>query len=143
MPSYETSVEVAAPPARVYAVTADVESWPGWSPTMDAVTREDDGPIRPGSTARVRQPKLRPATWVVDEATPDSAFVWHTAGPGYRVTGTHVLEPHQGDDDRTTVRLGVAMTGPLAPVLWALTGRTARRYVDEEAAALKRRCESA
>ena len=143
MPSYETSVEVAAPPARVYAVTADVESWPDWSPTMDAVTREDDGPIRPGSTARVRQPKLRPATWVVDRATPDSAFVWHTAGPGYRVMATHLLKAHPGDENRTTVLLGVAMTGPLGPVLWALTGRTARRYLDEEAAALKRRCESA
>lgn len=143
MPSYQTAVEVAAPPARVYAVTADVESWPEWSPTMDAVTLEGGGPIRPGSTARVRQPKLRPATWVVDEVTPDRTFVWHTAGRGYRVMATHLLRAHQGDEDRTTVMLGVAVTGPLAPVLWALTGRTTRRYVDEEAAALKRRCESA
>ena len=143
MPSYQTSVEVAAPPARVWDVTVDVESWPAWSPTMDAVTRDDAGPIRPGSTARIRQPRLRPATWVVDEATPERAFVWHTAGPGYRVMATHLLKAHKGVEDRTTVLLGVAMTGPLAPVLWALTGRTARRYLDEEAAALKRRCESA
>ena len=143
MPSYETSLRIEASPARVWAVTADVESWPDWSPTMDAVTRGDSGPIRAGSTALVRQPKLRPATWVVDDATPDTRFVWHTAGRGYRVMATHLLRPHEGVEDRTTVMLGIAMTGPLAPVLWALTGRTARRYLDEEAVALKRRCESA
>jgi uncharacterized membrane protein len=140
MPLYETSVEIEAPAARVYAVTADLETWPDWSPTMDAVTRQDTGPLRPGSTARVRQPRLRPATWVVDEATPDRTFVWHTSGAGYRIVAEHDIA---GEGATSTVRLAASMSGPLAPVIWALAGRTVRRYLDEEAAALKRRCETA
>src|SRR5689334_5214328 len=137
MPTYETTVDIAAPAAEVYAVTADVETWPDWRPTMDAVTRDDAGPIRAGSSARVRQPRLRPATWVVDDATPDTTFVWHTAGPGYRVTAEHDIAATAAG---STVRLAATVDGPLAPVIWALTGRTVRRYLEEEAAALKRRC---
>jgi len=139
VPSYETSVDVAAPVATVWEVTCDVETWPSWSPTMDEVTRTDAGPIGPGSTARVRQPRLRPATWVVDRVDDGRAFVWHTAGPGYHLTAEHLLEPR---GDGTSVLLRAVTTGPLAPVLWALAGRTVRRYLDEEAAALKRRCEA-
>jgi hypothetical protein len=139
MARYQISVDIAAPVAVVWAVTLDVESWPSWSPTMDEVTREGSGPVGPGSTARVRQPRLRPATWVVDRAEPGREFTWHTAGPGYRLTAEHLLEGHDGG---TAVLLRVIASGPVAPVLWALAGRTVRRYVDAEAAALKRRCES-
>jgi len=146
VPAYETSVDVAAPVATVWDVTRDVESWPSWSPTMDEVTLTGvspggppgDAPIGPGTEARVRQPRLRPATWVVDRVDEGRAFVWHTAGPGYRLTADHLLEPRGAG---TSVLLRVSATGPLAPVVWAVAGRTVRRYVDEEAAALKRRCE--
>lgn len=139
MPSYETSVDVAAPPPVVWSATCDIESWPRWSPTMDAITRQDSGPIAPGSSAQVEQPGLRPATWVVDEATPDRSFVWHTGGPGYRILADHRIEPRAGDG--SVVRLSVTMSGPLSPLLWALTGRTVRRYLDQEAAGLRAHCE--
>ena len=44
MARYQTSVDIAAPVAVVWAVTLDVESWPSWSPTMDEVTREGSRP---------------------------------------------------------------------------------------------------
>jgi uncharacterized membrane protein len=138
MRQYETTVEIGAPVHEVWATTCDIESWPSWSPTMDAVEHSDAGAVRPGSSARVRQPRLRPATWVVDDVEEDRTFTWHTGGPGYRITAVHLFEPR---DVGSSVRLLVVMTGFLSPVLWALTGRTARRYVDQEAAALKRRCE--
>jgi carbon monoxide dehydrogenase subunit G len=140
MPTYETSVDVAAPVATVWDVTRDVESWPSWSPTMDEVTLTAPGPLAPGVTARVRQPRLRPATWVVDRVEPEQVFVWHTSGPGFRLTADHVLAPRDGG---TRVLLRLSATGPLATLVWALTGRTARRYVDEEAAALRERSEAA
>lgn len=106
---------------------------------MTSVHREDSGPLRPGSTARVLQPRLRPAIWVVDELVAEKRFSWHTEGRGYRIVADHVFDAH---DDGTRARLQVSMTGSLAPLLWALTGRTARRYLDQEAAALKAHCES-
>lgn len=140
MASYETSVDIAAPVATVWEVTRDVEAWPQWSPTMDEVRLEGGGPVRAGSSARVRQPRLRPARWVVDRADADAAFVWHTGGPGYRITAEHLME--QGATV-TTMLLRITVAGRLAPVVWALAGRTIRRYLNEEAAALKARCEGA
>ena len=83
---------------------------------------------------------MRPATWVVDRVDEGRAFVWHTAGPGYRITAEHLLE---GREQGTRVLLRMVVTGALAPGLWYLAGGTIRRYVDEEAAALRQRCERA
>lgn len=142
MPHYETSVEIAAPVHEVWAVTCDIWSWPDWSPTVDSVTQADSAPITPigpGSTARVRQPKLRPATWVVDDVTEDRTFTWHTAGPGYRITAVHLFEPK---GDGTSARLEVHITGAASGLLRMLVGRLTRSYVQQEAAALKRHCEA-
>jgi uncharacterized membrane protein len=138
MPSYTTSVSIAAPLEVVYGVLADVPTWPQWSPTMDAVECRDPGPIRPGTTALVRQPGLRPATWEVDVVEPNRRFLWHTGGLGYRIDADHELAAHP---DGTVARLSVAMSGPLSRLIWAGFGRKIRRYVDMEAAALKRRSE--
>jgi len=138
MPSRQTSVDIAAPLATVWEVTLDVESWPSWSPTMDRVVRKGPGPIRPGAKVRVRQPRLPRATWVVDRVEPGRAFVWHSGGLGYRVTAEHLLEAHGSG---TRVLLRAAVTGALAAGLWYHVGDTVERYLDEEAAALKRRCE--
>lgn len=140
MPSHETVVAIDAPPRVVWDVTRDIASWPDWSPTMDEITPHGPGPVAVGTTALVRQPKLRPTTWTVDEMTPDRSFVWHTSGRGYRMTAVHLFEPTATG---TETVLRATVTGPLAPLLWALAGRTVRRYVEEEGAALKRRCEAA
>lgn len=141
MPGYQTSVTVHAPVATVWQVTRDVEAWPQWSPTMEDVTVTAGGPVVVGSTARVRQPRLRPTTWVVDHLVDGQRFCWHTRGPGYRLIADHLLDALP-DDAGTGVRLTVTMTGPLAWLVWLLGGRTIRSYVDQEAAALKRRCET-
>jgi uncharacterized membrane protein len=132
-------VDIVAPVATVWAVTRDIEQWPNWSPTMESIRREDAGPIRPGSRARVEQPKLRPATWIVDVADENWNFTWHTKGPGYAVTAVHRLaESAHG----CKVDLELHMTGVLSGLIWTLTGKTACRYLDEEAEALKCRCEA-
>jgi uncharacterized protein YndB with AHSA1/START domain len=138
MRTYETSVDISAPPAKVWAATIDIEAWPTWSATTDTVRRQEGGPIRPGSTAIVIQPKLRPATWTVREAVRDESFVWDTTGPGYVVTARHEIRPC-GDGSR--LRLQVVLTGVLSPVVWVVTGGVVRRYLDLEAVGLKRHCE--
>ena len=106
---------------------------------MDEVTPLAAGPVRVGSEVRVRQPKLRPAVWTVLELAEDAAFVWRTGGRGYEIVAGHYLTT---EGAATTVRLTVAMSGLLAPALWPLTGATVRRYVEQEAAALKAHCEA-
>lgn len=141
MPRYETVVTIAAPAAVVWQVTHDVASWPQWSPTMDEVSCHEPGPIAVGSRVHVRQPRVRPATWVVDHVSAGRRFCWHTAGPGYRLVADHVVDSLP-DPAGTEVRLSAAVTGPLSWPVWLVAGRLIRDYVDQEAAALKRRCEA-
>jgi uncharacterized protein YndB with AHSA1/START domain len=138
MRSYETTVDIAAPPAEVWAATIDLEAWPTWSAPTDTVRRQDSGPIRPGSSAIVIQPKLRPATWTVREAVRDESFVWDTAGPGYVVTARHEIRPR---GDGSSVRLQVDLRGPMSAVVWFVTGSVVRKYLDQEAQGLKQYCE--
>ncbi len=136
----ETTVDIDAPVARVWDVTVDVERWPEWTASMRRVERLDDGPFAVGSRVRVRQPLAPRADWVVTAMTPGTAFTWESHVPGARSVGTHELTPRP--DGGTSVRLAFEASGPVARLLWPLIGGTARRYVETEAAGLKRRCET-
>lgn len=138
---YEVTVEVHATPERVWEVLVDVERWPTWSPTMTRVDRLEDTPFAVGSTARIRQPRLRPATWRVTDLVARERFTWETAMPGVRLAAEHDVVPGPGEHT-SSVTLRIAMDGPLASLLGLLAGRMVRGYVDQEAAGLKRRVES-
>jgi uncharacterized membrane protein len=87
-----SEVTIAAPVERVWDLTEDVESWPTITPTMTSVERLDEGPLRVGSRARVRQPRQRPTVWTVTVVEPGSQFVWEARVLGLRMVGGHRLE---------------------------------------------------
>ena len=127
--------ESHAPADRLWSVMSQVRRWPQWLPTVDAVTPLD--PARPdevGARYSVEQPGLPRAVWTITTIEPGRSFTWESAQPGIRSVGTHELRP--GADGATTIVLGIAWSGLLAPLLRLAVGRKALDYVTREATAL-------
>jgi uncharacterized protein YndB with AHSA1/START domain len=133
------TVDIDAPPEGVFAVLCDVERWPEWTPTMSHVQRLDIGPLAVGSSARVRQPKLRPAVWQVTEFEHNRNFTWTTRAPGLRMQAGHLVEPRGGG---SRMALSFEMAGLIAPLVWRLYGGLIERYVATESQGLKKRSEA-
>jgi uncharacterized membrane protein len=134
-------VHISAPLDHVWEVLTNVEDWPRWTTSMDTVQRLDVGPLQVGSSARVEQPKLRPAVWTVTELERLHTFTWVAHQPGVRITGVHTLtrEP----DGRVRLDLTAAGSGPLARMADMIMGKRVRNYVQLEAAGLKAAAEAA
>jgi uncharacterized membrane protein len=137
---YQKTTAVAADPARVWEVLSDVERWPERITTYQSVERLDDGPLKVGSRARVKQDKLAAGVWEVTEMIVGESFVWTSRQPGVRLVGRHLVtaEPEGG----VRLTLEIEQSGPLSWMITLLMGRLVRRYVDIEGAALKAAAES-
>jgi uncharacterized membrane protein len=134
------SVNIDAPPERVFAVLCDVERWPEWTSTMTSVQRLQSGPFALGSSARLRQPGLRPAVWQVTELENQRSFTWTTRSLGLRMTAGHWIEPKGAG---SVVALSFEMSGFIAPLVARLYGGLIERYITTESQGLKKRSESA
>jgi uncharacterized protein YndB with AHSA1/START domain len=134
------SVAIAAPPERVFAVFSDVERWPEWTPSVTSVRLLEPGPLRLGSRARIRQPRLPVAVWTVTEVVPDHYFVWEARAPGVRTVGWHVVEGDTGLGSVATSRL--EQHGPGGLLVGLLTAGLTRRYLEWEADGLRAECEN-
>jgi uncharacterized membrane protein len=132
---FQETVEVDRPAEAVFALYSDVERWPQWTASMTEVRRLDDGPLRVGAKAHVRQPRLRPADWTVTELEPGRSFVWETRSPGLRTRGGHHVRPRDGG---CTVVAEVEHSGLLAPLVGVLTRGLTHRYLQLETSGLKR-----
>jgi len=137
--AFSVAVNIDAPPDQVFAVLCDVERWPEWTPTMTSVQRLDQGPFTVGSSAQIRQPKLRPAVWKVTELEAQN-FTWVARAPGLRMKAGHRVE-RQGAGSR--VLLSFEMSGLMARVASRLFGGLIEQYVTTESQKLKQRSESA
>lgn len=122
-------LEIAASVDTVWQLTEDVEGWPATTPTITSVERLDDGPLRLGSQARIKQPAQRPAVWTVTTFEPGQEFAWETKVLGVRMVGRHVLTPIE-DGVRNT--LSVELHGRGAGLLRALVGGRMRKAIVTE-----------
>jgi hypothetical protein len=138
---FETSVPVQATPAALWAALVDVESWPGLTASMSSVRKQAPGPLTVGDRVEVKQPRLPRTRWTVTELTVDRRFTWEARGPGVHTVAVHEIEP--GPEGGCTLRLVLDQGGPLGPVVGRLAAGLTRRYLDLEAAGLRRRAESA
>lgn len=133
------TVDIAAPPGRVWDVLVDVECWSEWTETVTWVRRLDEGPLRAGSRAKISQPKIPETEYVVTELEPGHAFTWVATGPGVTTTARHEVEELPGGGSR--VRLAVEQAGWLGSVMGRFYRGLTDRYLANEAAGLKARCE--
>jgi uncharacterized membrane protein len=136
-----TSAEARADLAATWAALCDVTAWPRWTRSMTSVERVDDGPLRLGSRARIKQPGMQPLVWEVTTFADEAEFSWTNHSPGVRTVGRHLIRPT--GDGTTVITLELEQTGPLAGVLNLLFGRRNRRYLEWEAAGLKAASEAA
>ena len=137
---YEQSIDIDAPPHRVWSVMSDVERWPEWTQSITRAELVSSRPFGAGSRVRVKQPRLMAVTWTVTEFEPDAGFSWRAVVPGLTSDGLHRITPRR--EGGSTVTLTLDQRGPLAPVLRLLTAKLTRRYIDFEARGLKARSET-
>lgn len=132
---FEVVGDARAGVARVWDALVDVTDWPRWSESVTSVERLDDGPLRVGSRARLKQPGMPVLVWEVTELRAPEIFTWETRSPGVRTVGRHVLRANP--DGTTRIELAIEQRGPLAGLIGLLSGRRTRRFIGYEAAALK------
>jgi uncharacterized protein YndB with AHSA1/START domain len=138
MKTFSISIDIAAPPERVWSIISDVERWHEWTPSVRKIRRTDAGALKVGSGAWVRQPRLPPAFWRVTAIEPDREFTWTSKGPGIIVTARHAVEPMPRGSRAT---LSIQYDGLLHPLMVWMIGDLNDRYLALEASGLKRRGE--
>ena len=139
MKDYSVSVQIDATPERVWAVMSDIERWNEWTPTITSVRLTNDGSLRVGARARVCQPRLPPANWVVTVFEDGRGFDWESRAPGLRVLGRHWVELGVSG---SRVTLSIQYSGLFGGLLGRLTSSLNKRYIALEADGLKRRAEA-
>ena len=140
MPTFESSISIAAPPEVVWRVLSNVVAWPQWLPTVSKVEPLDGAPLSQGARYLVHQPKLRPTIWSVTELAAPQRFVWVARSPGVRMVAEHTVT---GQDNAVSVQLRFSFFGLLGGVVALLFGSLTQRYLAQEVAALKQQVETA
>lgn len=133
------TLEIAAPVDEVWALTADIESWPATTPTITSLERLDEGPLGVGSKARIKQPGMRPAVWTVTAFEPNRRFAWETKLATVTLRGTHELASTDAGCRNT---LSIELAGLGSGLLAALAGSRLRKAITTENLGFKRAAES-
>ena len=81
------SVDTTADPATCWAAITNIAAWPRWTASVTSVELLDDGPLRLGSRARVKQPGKQPLIWEVTALDHEAEFTWATRSPGVHTVG--------------------------------------------------------
>jgi len=133
-------IDIAASPARAWRAVTDVEDWPRWTTSMTEVKRLDEGALRVGSQARIKQPGLPTLVWEVTDLVEGASFSWVARTPGVVATASHEVVP-TANGSRLT--LGVAWTGIFGAVTAALVGKRTLKSITVDANGHKACAESA
>lgn len=137
---WENTATIASSSQTVWQMTIDVASWPSLMPTITSVERLDSGPMRIGSTARIKQPGQSPAVWTVTKLVEGREFAWQTKRMGMTMVGLHIVED-LGGQCRNTLILDV--TGRGSKVFALLFGALMRKTLAVENESFRKHAERA
>ena len=118
---WDNSITIDAPASVVWGLNVDVERWPSMTPTVQSARRLEPGPLRLGSSARIKQPGQTAAVWTVTHFVDGREFAWQTKRLGMIMEGRHVVDPLDAHRCRST--LSVRVTGFGSRLVGALIGR--------------------
>jgi uncharacterized membrane protein len=136
---HHVTTAVDAPPEQVWPLFADVERWPEMTKSIRGVRRVDSGPLRVGSEAVIKQPRLLRARWRVTELEPGHSFTWEATTGGVTTVGGHIVD---ADGQGSKITLTLRLHGPFARLVYAFAGRLSRRYLSMELEGFRRAAES-
>jgi hypothetical protein len=135
---FRDTITIAAPAAVAGDIMKAVQEWPSWTASVSSVERAATGPLAPGETVTVKQPKLPASIWQVTRVDAHG-FEWTSSSPGVRnVAGHWAID---NGDGTCTAELTLSFAGPLARVVTLLYSGLIRRYIRTEAEGLRKAAE--
>ena len=135
----DSSIEIDASAATVWAVFADAERWPEWTASVERVVALEGPGIEVGRRFEIKQPRLPTVVWEVTEVDPGRSWTWRAHSPGATTLASHEVIGRDGG--ATLVRQRIDQRGPLGIAVGVLMRRLTRRYLDLEAKGLKAQSE--
>ncbi|MFO1193248.1 MAG: SRPBCC family protein [Rhodoferax sp.] len=139
MKTFAHFVTIYAPRARIWDVLSDLPRWPERMASVDNLQRQDDAALGVGSRVRIKQPGLPAALWTITAWKPGKSFTWQSRSIGLSATARHRIVDAQS---ACQLELRLQLEGWLAPVISVLVGRTVRRHLAIEGAAVKQASEA-
>ena len=134
---FESSVDINAPVAKVWALVDKLEEWPQWMPSIKKIKKVSEGPLGADSqlsvTASVSGFTLK-LLMTITKFVPERNVVLQGKVLGTRLTRFYTLEPVNG---KTKLTIGGDVSGPLA---W-LARRGGQKVSAEIGLAVKARIE--
>ena len=136
----DSSIEIDAAPAEVWAVFTDVEQWPSWTASVTSLVGLGGSELAIGRRFAIKQPRMPKLVWEVTSIDPGRSWTWRQHAPGATTLATH--DVLAADGGRTVVRQRLDQTGVLGALVGRLMRRTSCRYLELEAQGLKARSEA-
>jgi len=135
----DSGVEIDAPATVVWDVFSDVERWPEWTASVTRLVALDGPGIAVGKRFEIKQPRMPKLVWQVTEVTPGAGWTWVQRSPGGLTSARHEVIPESAG--RTRVLQQIDQRGPVGALVGVLMRGMTKRYLELEAAGLKKRSE--
>jgi uncharacterized protein YndB with AHSA1/START domain len=103
--AHEHTVETAVAPEAIWKVLADLNTWPAWDTSMEAVTL--NGPLAVGSTVTMIPTGQDPITSVITEVAENERYADQTVFGGATLAFSHTLTRLADGGTRITHRLKI------------------------------------